>query len=96
MESNMRRIIIILLALSASLSAAPSQARDPGGRDLRPIRPSPTGVILDGRGYILTNHHVVDKVQGIEVHLADGRAIPRRTRGKRSVRKIRRQRVHYG
>jgi serine protease Do len=31
-----------------------------------------TGVILDGRGYILTNHHVVDKVQGIEVHLADG------------------------
>src|SRR4051812_33511854 len=31
-----------------------------------------TGVILDGRGYILTNYHVVDKVQGIEVHLADG------------------------
>src|SRR4051794_17437784 len=31
-----------------------------------------TGVILDGRGYILTNHHVVDKVEGIEVHLADG------------------------
>ena len=31
-----------------------------------------TGVILDGRGYILTNQHVVDKVQGIEVHLSDG------------------------
>ncbi len=31
-----------------------------------------TGVIVDGRGYILTNHHVVDKVQGIEVHLYDG------------------------
>jgi serine protease Do len=31
-----------------------------------------TGVLIDGRGYILTNHHVVDKVQGIEVHLADG------------------------
>src|SRR5581483_10246583 len=31
-----------------------------------------TGVILDGRGYILTNQHVVDKVQGILVHLADG------------------------
>lgn len=31
-----------------------------------------TGVIIDERGYILTNHHVVDKVQGIEVHLADG------------------------
>jgi serine protease Do len=31
-----------------------------------------TGVIVDGRGYILTNHHVVDKVQGVEVHLLDG------------------------
>ena len=37
-----------------------------------------TGVILDGRGYILTNHHVVDKVQGIEVHLADGTVFPAR------------------
>jgi serine protease Do len=37
-----------------------------------------TGVILDGRGYILTNHHVVDKVQGIEVHLADGAVYPAR------------------
>ena len=35
-----------------------------------------TGVIIDGRGYILTNHHVVDKVQGIEVHLADGTRYP--------------------
>ncbi len=31
-----------------------------------------TGVIIDSRGYILTNQHVVDKVQGIEVHLFDG------------------------
>ena len=31
-----------------------------------------SGVIVDGRGYILTNHHVVDKVEGIEVQLADG------------------------
>jgi serine protease Do len=37
-----------------------------------------TGVILDGRGYILTNHHVVEKVQGIEVHLADGTSFPAR------------------
>lgn len=35
-----------------------------------------TGVIVDGHGYILTNHHVVDKVQGIEVHLADGTSYP--------------------
>ena len=37
-----------------------------------------TGVILDGRGYILTNHHVVDKVQGVEVHLSDGTSYPAR------------------
>src|SRR4051794_13733580 len=37
-----------------------------------------TGVIVDGRGFILTNHHVVDKVQGIEVHLFDGTNLPAR------------------
>jgi serine protease Do len=37
-----------------------------------------TGVLIDGRGYILTNHHVVDKVQGIEVHLVDGTNLPAR------------------
>lgn len=31
-----------------------------------------TGVILDERGFILTNQHVVDKVQDIRVYLADG------------------------
>jgi serine protease Do len=31
-----------------------------------------SGVIVDPRGYIITNHHVVDKVQGIVVQLADG------------------------
>ena len=30
-----------------------------------------TGVIIDERGYILTNHHVVDGVKRIEVTLAD-------------------------
>lgn len=37
-----------------------------------------TGVIIDSRGYILTNQHVVDKVQGIEVRLADGGAFQAR------------------
>jgi serine protease Do len=37
-----------------------------------------TGVLIDGRGYILTNQHVVDKVQGIEVHLFDGSIYPAR------------------
>lgn len=37
-----------------------------------------TGVIVDARGFIITNHHVVDKVQGIEVHLSDGTNLPAR------------------
>lgn len=37
-----------------------------------------SGVIIDGRGYILTNYHVVDKVQGIQVQLLDGTAYPAR------------------
>jgi len=37
-----------------------------------------SGVIVDARGFILTNHHVVDKVQGIEVHLFDGTNLPAR------------------
>ncbi len=31
-----------------------------------------SGVIVDARGFILTNQHVVDKVQTIDVHLSDG------------------------
>jgi serine protease Do len=37
-----------------------------------------TGVVIDERGYILTNQHVVDRVQGIEVVLADGARLPAR------------------
>jgi serine protease Do len=31
-----------------------------------------TGIVIDPRGYIVTNQHVVDDVQVIRVHLADG------------------------
>ncbi len=34
-----------------------------------------TGVIVDERGYILTNHHVVDGVKEIQVTLADERTL---------------------
>src|SRR5262245_24026719 len=35
-----------------------------------------SGVLIDPRGYILTNHHVVEKVQGIVVQLFDGTTYP--------------------
>ncbi len=37
-----------------------------------------SGVIIDRRGYVLTNHHVVDKVQGIMVQAFDGTTYPAR------------------
>ena len=37
-----------------------------------------SGVVIDPRGYILTNHHVVDKVQGIVVQGSDGTTYPAR------------------
>src|SRR5262249_39852761 len=35
-----------------------------------------SGVMIDSRGYVLTNHHVEDKVQGITVQLFDGPTLP--------------------
>jgi serine peptidase DegS len=40
-----------------------------------------SGVIMSQDGYILTNHHVVDRVQSVEVALWDGRSVPARLVG---------------
>ncbi len=37
-----------------------------------------TGVVIDPRGYIITNHHVVDDVQMLRVHLQDGTSLSAR------------------
>ncbi|MCS7236752.1 MAG: trypsin-like peptidase domain-containing protein [Thermoguttaceae bacterium] len=43
------------------------------GESARRIAGMGTGVIIDPRGYIVTNHHVVDGVQEIQVSLANGK-----------------------
>lgn len=53
-----------------------------------PFRPNPlqtqrvngmgTGIVLDPRGYVVTNFHVVDDVQALRVRLVDGKQIPAR------------------
>ena len=58
----------------------------PTGDD--PFRPNPlqaqrvngmgTGIVLDPRGYVVTNFHVVDDVQALRVRLVDGKQIPAR------------------
>lgn len=35
-----------------------------------------TGIVIDPRGYIVTNHHVVEDVQVLRVRLADGQTYP--------------------
>src|SRR5215468_3122760 len=35
-----------------------------------------TGVIIDERGYAVTNRHVVARAQSLTVHLADGSTVP--------------------
>jgi serine protease Do len=46
---------------------------DVAGGDLRRVNGMGTGVILDARGYAVTNYHVVEGVRRIEVTLASGR-----------------------
>jgi len=43
-----------------------------GGTSKQEVNGMGTGVIIDRRGYIITNYHVVDEVNRIEVTLADG------------------------
>ena len=40
-----------------------------------------SGVIVSEKGYILTNHHVVESVDQMEIALADGRKVPARVVG---------------
>ena len=40
-----------------------------------------SGVIVSDRGYIITNHHVIESVDQIEVALGDGRKVPARVVG---------------
>jgi serine protease Do len=47
------------------IAAAPSRVNGMG-----------TGIVIDPRGYIITNHHVIDDVQVIKVRLSDGSTYP--------------------
>jgi serine protease Do len=37
-----------------------------------------TGIVIDPRGYLITNHHVIDDVQSLRVRLIDGTSLPAR------------------
>lgn len=43
-----------------------------GGTKSRKVNGMGTGIVVDSRGYIVTNHHVVDRVDSLRVTLFDG------------------------
>jgi len=60
-----------------------SDARDPDRKlDVSPtqhrVNGMGTGIVIDPRGYVVTNHHVVDDVQSLRVRLHDGTTLPAR------------------
>ena len=72
-----RRVQASVVNISSEKRAA-SNARWPFSPEesQRRVSGMGSGVIVDQRGYILTNHHVVDRVQNLEVHLLDGTNYP--------------------
>lgn len=47
-----------------------------GGSEPREVRAGGSGVLISSDGYIVTNHHVVDKATKLKVKLYDGRTLP--------------------
>jgi S1-C subfamily serine protease len=54
------------------IASAITNASTSGPSTKQEVNGMGTGVIIDPRGYIVTNYHVVDEVGRIEVTLADG------------------------
>jgi serine protease Do len=67
-----------------SIEAIPADTVDPRLQMLRLLfggnepgaRPSGSGVIVSGKGHIVTNLHVVNNASAVQVQLADGRTLP--------------------
>lgn len=61
--SSVVNVSSVVMELDFFLNPAPKQG-------------SGSGIILDARGYILTNHHVITEAQSIQVTLSDGSSYP--------------------
>ncbi|MAR11377.1 MAG: serine protease [Blastopirellula sp.] len=62
--------------------AQDERTRDnPFGFRMNPSRGQGSGVIVDKRGYLLTNAHVIDGAKSIDVSLSDGRVVAAQTIG---------------
>ena len=83
MEASAARMTPIVLAVRAAEPAvvsirgekevSPAQVASRTNEMARRVNGMGTGVIVDPRGYLLTNYHVVDGVRDIQITLSDGR-----------------------
>jgi serine protease Do len=76
--TEMRRSAIVLAVESqrdavVNIHGQKVVGEDEAGAEARRVNGMGTGVIVDPRGYVVTNFHVVEGVRRIEVTLADGR-----------------------
>jgi len=51
------------------------ESQGPSADNFRQVNGMGTGIIFDERGYVLTNHHVVEGVSRIQVTLSDHRTV---------------------
>jgi serine protease Do len=56
----------------------PSDDASPTAQSQNRVNGMGSGVIIDARGYIITNHHVVDDVSVLRAKFADGTSVPAR------------------
>ena len=59
-------------------TATADDAFRPGTMQPQRVNGMGTGIVLDPRGYIVTNYHVVDDVQSLRCRLVDGTSCPAR------------------
>lgn len=86
--SNLRRSAVVKAVEQAKASVVNIHGRKAVKTDPRQLATTPdlprqvngmgTGIIIDERGYILTNYHVVDGVSQIKVTFADEQTVPAR------------------
>ncbi len=63
-----------IVNIQGEKTVAQDEAHAGQGEPYRRVNGMGTGVVIDDRGYLLTNHHVVDGVRRINVTLADKRS----------------------
>ena len=67
-----QRVRAAVVNIRGEKTVAVPAGQAPGADTSRRVNGMGTGVVIDPRGYIVTNHHVVDGVREILVTLADG------------------------